>query len=175
VVEFPAANKILQENFMKRYQSLVLVACLAVVYLDASISVGQDGTKAVDAVRAADQEWMKVFAAKNLEKSVAFCDESGAVLSSNAPAANGRDAIAKLFSGFFQLANLKISWLPNRADVAKSGELGYTSGAYEMTFNDPTGKTISDKGKYVTVWKKQTDGSWKVLLDIFNTDLPAGT
>jgi ketosteroid isomerase-like protein len=118
---------------------------------------------------------MKVFAAKNLEKSVAFCDESGAVLSSNAPAANGRDAIAKLFSGFFQLANLKISWLPNRADVAKSGELGYTSGAYEMTFNDPTGKTISDKGKYVTVWKKQTDGSWKVLLDIFNTDLPAGT
>jgi ketosteroid isomerase-like protein len=41
-----------------------------------------------------------------------------------------------------------------------------------MTFNDPTGKTVSDKGKYVTVWKKQKDGSWKVLLDVFNTDLP---
>jgi ketosteroid isomerase-like protein len=55
---------------------------------------------------------------------------------------------------------------------AHSGDLGYTIGAYEMTFNDPTGKTVSDKGKYVTVWKKQKDGSWKVLLDVFNTDLP---
>ncbi len=44
-----------------------------------------------------------------------------------------------------------------------------------MSFNDPSGKMISDKGKYVTVWKKQADGSWKVMLDIFNTDLPMGS
>jgi ketosteroid isomerase-like protein len=56
--------------------------------------------------------------------------------------------------------------------VAKSGELGYTSGTYQMTFNDPSGKPISDTGKYVTVWKKQSDGGWKVLLDSFNSDLP---
>jgi ketosteroid isomerase-like protein len=41
-----------------------------------------------------------------------------------------------------------------------------------MTFSDRSGKTVSDKGKYVTVWKKQKDSSWKVLLDIFNSDLP---
>ncbi len=118
---------------------------------------------------------MKVFAAKNLEKSVAFCDEQGAVLSSNVPIANGREAISKLFAGFFALPALKISWHPDRVDVARSGEMGYTSGAYEMSFNDPSGKMISDKGKYVTVWKKQADGSWKVMLDIFNTDLPMGS
>jgi ketosteroid isomerase-like protein len=128
----------------------------------------------VDAVRAADQEWMKVFAAKNLEKSVAFCDENGAVLGANAPIANGREAISKMFAGFFALPNLQMTWHVNRADVAKSGELGYTSGAYEMAFSDPSGKTIQDKGKYVTVWKKQADGSWKVLLDIFNSDAPPG-
>jgi ketosteroid isomerase-like protein len=130
-------------------------------------------TAPADALRAADLSWMKVFAAKDLEKSVAYCAEEGSVLSPNAPIATGRDAIRRLFAGFFALPNLEISWQPTRAEVARSGELGYTTGTYQMTFKDPAGKTISDKGKYVTVWKKQADGSWKVLLDTFNSDLPA--
>ncbi len=85
---------------MRRYQSLRLMLCCSALP-GSSRSMGQGGTKAVDAVRAADQEWMKVFAAKNLEKSVEFCDERRSVLSSNAPAAKGRDAIGKLFTAFF--------------------------------------------------------------------------
>ena len=46
-------------------------------------------------------------------------------------------------------------------------------GAYEMSFNDPAGKPVSDKGKYVTIWVKQQDGKWKVAVDMFNSDLPA--
>jgi ketosteroid isomerase-like protein len=71
------------------------------------------------------------------------------------------------------LPNLKITWQADNANVARSGELGYTSGAYQMSFTDAAGKTIPDNGKYVTVWRKQADGNWKVVLDIFNTDLPA--
>lgn len=97
------------------------------------------------------------------------------MLASNAPIAQGRQAISQLFTGFFSLKNLKISWHADKASVARSGELGYTSGAYQMTFTDQNGKDVSDKGKYVTVWKKQSDGSWKVVLDIFNSDLPAGS
>lgn len=160
---------------MRRYQSLFLAGCLAVLCLNTSRSMGQSAMKAEEEVRAADQEWMRVFAAKDLEKSVAFCEEDGAMLGPNAPAAKGRDAISKMFTGFFALPDLKISWHVERAAVAQSGELGYTSGAYEMTFTGPNGKTIPDKGKYVTVWKKQKDQSWKVVLDIFNTDLPPGT
>ena len=48
----------------------------------------------------------------------------------------------------------------------------YTSGTTEMNFKDASGKTNHDKGKYLTVWKKQADGSWKVLYDMFNSDLP---
>jgi ketosteroid isomerase-like protein len=95
------------------------------------------------------------------------------VLAPNAPIATGRELIAKQFSGFFSLPNLKITWLAEKADVARSGELGYTNGSYQISFSDPAGNTVTDKGKYVTVSKKQNDGSWKVLLDIFNTDLPA--
>jgi ketosteroid isomerase-like protein len=41
-----------------------------------------------------------------------------------------------------------------------------------LTTPDPAGKPVTDRGKYVTIWKKQADGSWKVIADIFNSDLP---
>jgi ketosteroid isomerase-like protein len=140
--------------------------------LSPNILIAADKATPVEAVRAADDAWMKVFSAGDVNKSVAFCDQDGAILAPNAPTAQGHEAIAKLFSGFFALPNLKITWHADKAGVAKSGELGYTSGTYQMTFTDAAGKTIPDKGKYVTVWKKQADGSWKVLLDTFNTDMP---
>jgi ketosteroid isomerase-like protein len=158
---------------MKKRHSAVLAVCFAVLVFSPLTVVGKSRMNGADAVRAADDAWMKVFSAKDLDKSVAFCDEKGAVLSPNAPIAQGRQEIAKSFAGFFTLPNLKITWHADKADVAKSGELGYTSGTYQMSFSDPAGKTVLDKGKYVTVWTKQADGSWKVLLDIFNTDMPA--
>ena len=48
----------------------------------------------------------------------------------------------------------------------------YSIGTYELSFTDPKGRLIKDHGKYVTIWHTQADGSWKVALDIFNSDLP---
>lgn len=131
-----------------------------------------DASSAAAALRAADQEWLRVFAAKDLERSVAMCLESGSVLAPNAPRATGQQAIRALFAGFFAIPDLTLAWHPSDARAAKSGDLGYTTGDYQMSFKDPSGKTVSDRGKYVTVWEKQRDGSWRVQLDIFNSDVP---
>jgi len=157
---------------MKISHSSLVAGCWALIFIGCASIAGFGQAKSTDTIRSADQDWLKVFAGKNLDKSVAFLDEKGAILSPNAPIADGKEAVSKLLTGFFALPDLKIRWHVDRADVARSGDLGYTSGAYEMTFSDATGKKLSDKGKYVTVWKKQKDRSWKVLLDIFNTDLP---
>jgi ketosteroid isomerase-like protein len=53
-----------------------------------------------------------------------------------------------------------LSWVPVKADVAQSGELGYTWGNWKMTLIDTT-----LYGNYFTVWKKQSDNSWKMALD----------
>ena len=90
----------------------------------------------------------------------------------NTPIATGAVAIRTLFSELFGLPGFSIKWTPVRASVSRSGDLGYTSGVYHFSFRDAKRKTIHDVGKYVTVWKKQSDGSWKVMLDIFNSDLP---
>ncbi|MFZ0635294.1 MAG: nuclear transport factor 2 family protein [Candidatus Acidiferrales bacterium] len=129
--------------------------------------------KAVDAVRAADAAWLKAYTARDLDKSVEICDVHGSMLVPNAPMVTGKKAIAKLIAAGFALPDYKLTWHPNKAGVARSGELGYTSGTYKWSFKDASGKTFSDKGKYLMVWKKQADGAWKLLFDMNNSDLPS--
>lgn len=61
-----------------------------------------------------------------------------------------------------------LTWTPVKADMAASGDLGYTYGNYVFKHKDKTGKQIIDHGKYTSIWKKQKDGLWKVVVDIGN-------
>lgn len=91
----------------------------------------------------------------------------------NAPADTTKEAIRKGWQELLASPGLVISWKTTKVEVAKSGDLACLSGTYELTMNDPTGKPINDRGKYVEVWEKRTDGKWKVAADIWNSDLPA--
>ncbi len=79
----------------------------------------------------------------------------------------GKDSIYRALMGSAQTYTLQ--WEPQASDVAMMGDLGYTWGVYSLQFRDSLGHPQSRYGKYVDVWKKQTDGSWKVLLDIGNS------
>ena len=150
------------------------LVALTILLMAAMPSSAQKKLSAAEnAIRAADQEWARVFGVKDLKGSLEFCADDASFMAPNAPIAIGKDAIGKSFAAFFTLPDLKITWHPIKIEVAGSGELGYSTGAYDMTFNDPAGKTITDRGKYMTVWKKQTNGRWKVIYDIFNSDLAA--
>jgi ketosteroid isomerase-like protein len=128
--------------------------------------------RAIKAIRAADAAWLKAFRAKDLEASVAFLDANGSMLVPHAPIVTGKKAVKRLIAAGFALKDYKLAWRPNKAGVARSGELGYTSGKYKVSFKDASGRTIFEKGKYLMVWKKQKSGDWKVLFDMNNSDLP---
>ena len=140
--------------------------------LSTNASVAQTNSKSLDELRAADAAWLKTYEAKDLDKAVAFCDDQGSLLWPNAPTATGKTAIAKITASAFAIPDFRLEWHPEQTGVARSGDLGYTSGTYTWTFKDASGKPGSDKGKYLTIWKKHQDGSWKVLFDMFNSDLP---
>jgi ketosteroid isomerase-like protein len=57
-----------------------------------------------------------------------------------------------------------LNWEPVYADVSRAGDLGYTTGPYTLTDNSPE-KRPARHGYYFSIWKKQTDGSWKVVVD----------
>ena len=61
-----------------------------------------------------------------------------------------------------------LTWEPLLADVAQSADLGYTHGKYQLVSSESTGNQDTTSGYYITVWKKQTDGSWKFVFDTGN-------
>lgn len=67
---------------------------------------------------------------------------------------------------------LSITWTPHGAGIADSGELGYTWGRWSNFTPGEDGEIVETFGKYVTIWKKQEDGSWKIAIDIWNSEDP---
>jgi ketosteroid isomerase-like protein len=130
-------------------------------------------TKAEQALRDADAAWSKAAESKDLDKTVSYYSADATVLPPNAPAATTKEAIRKIWQDMLASSGLVISWKATKVEVAKSGDLGFVSGTYELTMNDASGKPVTDKGKYVEVWEKKADGKWKCGTDTWNSDLPA--
>lgn len=120
----------------------------------------------------ADAAWLEAYQANDPARAAAFYDSDGAMLAPNRPLLSGKKAIAEFIAKSFELQEYHIHWHANQAEAARSGELGYTSGVYEMSFRQTSGKLFFDKGKYLMIWKRQADGTWKVLFDMSNSDLP---
>jgi len=62
-----------------------------------------------------------------------------------------------------------LSWTPVHAEMAASGDLGYTYGNYVYTAKNKEGKLVANYGKYTSIWKKQKNGEWKVVVDMGNS------
>jgi ketosteroid isomerase-like protein len=149
-----------------------LVLTLAFALAAAAVCLAGD-TKAEQALREADAAWSKAAESKDLDKTVSYYSDDATVLPPNAPAATTKEAIRKVWQDMLATPGFVISWKATKVEVAKSGDLGFLSGTYEVTMNDASGKPVSEKGKYVEVWKKQADGKWKCGTDTWNSDLPA--
>jgi len=80
----------------------------------------------------------------------------------------GRDAILEFAEQVFGDESVELSWTPEVAEVAYYGDMGYTIGTYEFVQGDPEGDSVRMNGTYVTIWRKQADGSWKIAVDIGN-------
>jgi ketosteroid isomerase-like protein len=153
-----------------KMKSRRMIAGFVFLVFGAEAALGQARGKAEDAVLAADAAWEKVYAVKDLAKSVAFCDERASLLWPHMPIATGMAAVREAIAKDFAAGDL--TWQANNVGIAGAGDLAYVSGAYQWKLKDASGKGFVDQGKYLTVWKKQADGSWKVLFDMFNSNLP---
>jgi ketosteroid isomerase-like protein len=151
-------------------KSLLVSGCIVLLSFGFVCPASAAVNKSADeqAVRDADAEWSKVAEAKDLDKTVSFYADDAVVLPPNAPMVTSKTGIRDLWKGFLDSLT-DISWKTTRVEMAKSGDVGYLIGTYTMTMKDG----IKDTGKYCEVWKKQTDGKWKVVADMFSSDLPA--
>jgi uncharacterized protein (TIGR02246 family) len=131
-------------------------------------------TRAADEakIRDLDAQWSKAAGAHDLDGIVSFYSDDAVLLPDNLPAATTKEAIRAAWAPL-AAPGVSIAWQASKVEVAKSGDMAYTTGSYTLGMPDGKGKMISDKGKFLEVWKKQPDGKWKAVADTYNSDLPA--
>lgn len=121
----------------------------------------------VKAIRDIKTALVQAFVTKDADKlDVFYADDASAFLS-DGTVITGVTAIKASLKPYFTDKTSSFSYSLNKVDVQKSGDLGYSQGTYTMTITDSeTKKVVSTKGSEVEVYKKQSDGSWKVVLDM---------
>ena len=136
----------------------------------------QPDTRAADekAIRDIESQWVKDFHAKDLEKETSVYADDASFLMTNMPIQTGKNAIRAAHKPLLEDPNFFVDLAPSKVVVSRSGDVGYARGAYTFAYSDPkTKKPLKEKGKYIDVYQKQADGSWKIVEDIFNADAPA--
>ena len=151
-----------------------LIVNLTLGVAAAAVCLAAD-TKSKQALRDADAQWSAAAGAKDLDKTVSYYAEDAIVMPPNASAATTKESIRSAWKEMLTTPGAAISWKATKVEVAKAGDLAYVSGTYEETMTDASGKPVKDRGKYVEIFKKQADGTWKVVADIWNSDFPVPT
>lgn len=98
-----------------------------------------------------------------------FADDAVA-LNNGKPPVQGRGNIAA--SATWKAADYQLTWLPQGASMGPSNDMGYTWGSYEGRARDGNGQIATTGGRYITVWRKQADGQWKIALEASADDAP---
>ena len=124
------------------------------------------------AIKDAESAWVATAASKNVDAFLAYYADDATLLMANAPLFNGKPAIKDALKPIMDDPNFSLTFKASKTEVSKGGDLAFTQGTYKMTFSDIQGHKFDDEGKYLTVWRKLADGTWKVAEDTFMTDLP---
>jgi ketosteroid isomerase-like protein len=118
-----------------------------------------------DALLAADREFDAATAEKKFDGFSSFLADNVSTLRADQPVLRGKVAMQRVWKPLIENQSISLRWQPIRADISKSRDLGYTVGSYTITQTDEKGSAIVGTGKYLTIWRLQNDGSWKVEFD----------
>ena len=122
------------------------------------------------AIKQADKEWLQAAAAKDLERTLSFWTDDAVIQPPGQPAVIGKEAIRRYVADGFKQPGFSVIWLSGEPVVASGGDMAYTLGTNQFTFQDPKGALVKVRGRGVVVWRRQADGKWKCAVDIWNAE-----
>ena len=121
---------------------------------------------ATDAVTRTAQEILAALEARDSAKVASYYAPDAVIATPGRPAARGGEAVSKAIRNDIADPNFKISVSDEKTEVAGSGDLAYRRGTLKITYTNPQTKQAENgAGTYLTVFRKQADGSWKVVED----------
>jgi uncharacterized protein (TIGR02246 family) len=130
-----------------------------------------DPAAIANTIKADEKKWNDQFKAKDQEALLAHYADDAFFVAPGAPAANGSTEIAKAYAQGLADHYFSLSFQSDKVDVAASGDLAYSRGHFTESHQDPKShQIVTESGSYLTVYKKQPDGSWKAVEDFAAAD-----
>jgi ketosteroid isomerase-like protein len=120
---------------------------------------------------AADRAFARAVAENGTEGWVMTFAADGMMFNGSQPVV-GHDAIRGFMGPAFDSGTFTLTWDPLDGEISASGDLGYTRGRWESRQTASDGSETVGSGTYVTIWRRDADGQWRVTLDIGAPDVP---
>jgi ketosteroid isomerase-like protein len=158
----PSAAAAAREISMNRITVAVLLLLLVAA---TSVATKQKSPKGADLLRQLEADFAADVAKHGHEAFLAYFAEDGVELVDGG-GIDTKDAMRKQPPW---PEGTSLTWTPVKAEMSASGDLGYTYGNYVYTAKNKEGKLVANYGKYTSIWRKQKDGQWKVVVDMGNS------
>jgi ketosteroid isomerase-like protein len=149
---------------------ILFSACNNTTITVAANANSSDSTAAVAAINKADSLWDVQSGLNSAEGWLSFYTNDAIMMPPGEKLSSDTASRAASIKAMFAIPGAKLRFQATKTEVSKSADLGYSTGPYQLTYNDATGKVVHETGKFCETWKKQADGSWKCIVDIWNAD-----
>ena len=146
------------------------LAAFAVILIITNIKAQTEDTKEKVLLKQADTEFSDYSKLHGMKDAfLAYASEDAVLLRPKSYPIEGIGMIKEFFGD--ENPPFTLTWKPLFADVSSSLDMGYTYGTFELEIMDDNRKTQVKKGTYVSIWKKDSRGNWKWVLDTGNPGL----
>ena len=121
-----------------------------------------------------DAEWANLASAgKDVEKIVSYWSDDALLIFPGQPVLEGKAAIRAYVVASLKTPGFKIHWVSEKPAFSPDGKLAYMRGTDELTVPGPNGTPITLHLRGISVWRIDTDGQWRCVVDISNEQPPA--
>jgi ketosteroid isomerase-like protein len=151
--------------------ALVVVACAPVPRTGHTPPASPDPAALRQELMEADRTFARITQERGSEGWTSVFLPDARMLLDGGPIVEGTAAIREVMA-VLDDPSYSLTWEPLGAEVSASGDLGYTWGRYRRRVGGETEEADVSEGKYVTVWRRDGNGTWKVAADIGNSGAP---
>jgi ketosteroid isomerase-like protein len=135
-----------------------------------STGSSNENAAAVAAIMKADSAWDKASEARSAEGWLSYYSDDAIMMPPGDNVSKDKASREASIKKMFAISGASLRFQSTKVEVAQSNDLGYAVGVYQWSSKDAAGKDYHETGKYCETWKKQADGNWKCIVDIWNAD-----
>ena len=131
-----------------------------------------DHSSDMAAIIKADSAWDRASEAKSVEGWLSFYADEAIVMPPGGNLCKDKASREAFVKYLFAIPGESLRFQSKKVEVSRMGDLGYVTGVFQFSSKDAKGNDYHETGKYCVTWKKQLDGNWKSIVDIWNADAP---